>query len=149
MSYNGTCLCGDVKFNFEYDPMMQFQCHCNICQKVFGTTLNGLVIPEDELTCEGEISKFTISGGSGNDLNYHYCPRCSVIIYNKPNLFDGLIYLPAGLLADQIQFKPTVELWTENKAEWLAQAKTIKNSFKDNATVERLGELLENLEQRQ
>jgi hypothetical protein len=57
--------------------------------------------------------------------------------------------LPAGLLADQIQFKPTVELWTENKAEWLAQAKTIKNSFKDNATVERLGELLENLEQRQ
>ena len=30
-------------------------------------------------------SKFTISGGSGNDLNYHYCPRCSVIIYNKPN----------------------------------------------------------------
>ena len=67
MSYNGTCLCGDVKFSFEYDPMMHFQCHCTICQKVFGTTLNGLVIPEDELTCEGEISKYTITGGSGND----------------------------------------------------------------------------------
>ncbi len=60
-----------------------------------------------------------------------------------------MIYLPAGLLSDQIPFAPTVELWTDNKAKWLEQAKTIKASFPDNATVERLQELLENLEQRQ
>ena len=149
MAYNGTCLCEDIKFKFEFDPMMHFQCHCTICQKVFGTTLNALAIPEDELAIDGEIIKYTISGGSGDPFHFNFCPRCGVIIFNKPDLLEGMIYLPAGLLADQISFKPTVELWTDDKAEWIMQAKTIKNSFNDNATVQRLVELLENLEQRQ
>ena len=149
MAYNGTCLCEDIKFKFEFDPMMHFQCHCTICQKVFGTSLNALVIPEDELICEGEIKSYSIKGGSGNAFHFNYCPKCSVVIYNRPEILDGLIYLPAGILADQINFKPTVELWTDDKAEWLMQAKTIKASFVDNGTVDRIGELLENLDQRQ
>jgi hypothetical protein len=60
-----------------------------------------------------------------------------------------MIYLPAGLLADQIEFSPTVELWTKSKAKWLPRAGSIKASFEDNATVERLVELLENLDQRE
>ena len=149
MSYSGSCLCGEVKFKFEFDPMMQFQCHCTMCQKVFGTSLNALAMPEDELSCDGELQRHSIEGGSGSGLHYNYCPKCSVIIYNKPDLLDGMVYLPAGLLADQIKFAPTVELWTSDKADWLEQAKSIKASFKDNATVERLQELLENLDQRQ
>ena len=117
--------------------------------KVFGTSLNALVIPEDELTREGEIKSYSIKGGSGNPLHINYCPICSIVIYNKPEVLDGLIYLPAGLLADQISFKPTVELWTDDKAEWLQKAKTIKASFVDNGNVDRIGELLENLDQRQ
>ena len=55
MAYSGSCLCENVKFSFEFDPMMQFQCHCTTCQKVFGTTLNALAMPEAELIHEGEM----------------------------------------------------------------------------------------------
>ena len=149
MAYSGSCLCGNVKFSFEFDPMMQFQCHCTTCQKVFGTSLNALAMPEAELSHNGEMLRYTITGGSGSALHYNYCPKCSVIIYNKPDLLEGLIYLPAGLLAGQIEFKPTVELWTDDKANWLHKADSIKASFIDNGTVERLSQLLENLEQRE
>ena len=149
MSYSGSCLCGEVTFKFEFDPMMQFQCHCTSCQKVFGTSLSALAMPEDELVCEGELQRYSVAGGSGSGLHYNYCPQCSVIVYNKPDLLDGMVYLPAGLLSDQIKFTPTVELWTSDKADWLEQAKSIKASFEDNGTVERLQELLENLDQRQ
>ena len=149
MKYTGNCLCGNVKFQFPYDPMMQFQCHCTVCQKVFGTSLNAIALPEDELSYEGELKVFSVSGGSGKELHYYFCPQCSIIIYNKPDVLDGMIYLPAGLLADQIEFSPTVELWTKSKAKWLPRAGSIKASFEDNATVERLVELLENLDQRE
>jgi|TARA_B100000959_G_scaffold284154_1_gene354995 hypothetical protein len=129
--------------------MMQFQCHCTVCQKVFGTSLNAIALPEDELSHEGELDVFSISGGSGKKLHYYFCPQCSIIVYNKPDVLDGMIYLPAGLLADQIEFSPTVELWTKSKAKWLPQAGSIKASFEDNGTVERLVELLENLDQRE
>ncbi|MDP7624985.1 MAG: GFA family protein [Rhodospirillales bacterium] len=149
MKYTGNCLCGNVTFQFPYDPMMQFQCHCTVCQKVFGTSLNAIALPEDELSHEGELDVFSISGGSGKKLHYYFCPQCSIIVYNKPDVLDGMIYLPAGLLADQIEFSPTVELWTKSKAKWLPQAGSIKASFEDNGTVERLVELLENLDQRE
>ena len=59
-----------------------------------------------------------------------------------------MIYIPAGVLYDQIEFNPTVELWSGNRPKWMSKAKTIIESFQDNGTVERITELLENLDQR-
>ncbi len=64
MKYSGNCLCGEVSFKFPYDPMMQFKCHCNVCQKVFGNTLHALAMPQDELEISGSLSNYYITGGS-------------------------------------------------------------------------------------
>ena len=148
MAYSGGCLCGAVEFSFPYDPMMQFKCHCKVCQRVFGNSLHALAIPEDELTISGDLSKHTVTGGSGNDLHYNFCPKCGTYIFNKPDLLDPMVYLPAGLLDGQIKFTPTVELWTENRASDIQETPSTKAAFKDNGTVERLTALLENLDQR-
>ena len=68
--------------------------------------------------------------------------------WNKPEVLGGMVYLPAGLLAGQIEFRPTVELWSGGRPKWMTKASTIKESFPDNGTVERIQELLENLDQR-
>ena len=69
-------------------------------------------------------------------------------IWNKPEVLGGMVYLPAGLLNGQIEFRPTVELWSAGRPAWMMQASTIIESFSDNGTVERIQELLENLDQR-
>ena len=69
-------------------------------------------------------------------------------IYNKPDLLERMAYIPAGLLGEQIEFKPTVELWSGNRPNWMQKAASIIESFSDNGTLERLQELLENLDQR-
>ena len=148
MAYAGTCLCGDVSFSFQFDPMMQFQCHCSVCQRKFGSSLNALAMPEDELTVEGPVRVFTTKGGSGQEMHYGNCAVCGTSIWNKPEVLGGMLYLPAGLLAGQIEFKPTVELWSGGRPSFMAQAPTIKASFTDNGTVERIQELLESLDQR-
>ena len=81
-------------------------------------------------------------------MHYFHCPDCRVLIYNKPELLEGMAYIPAGLLDGQIEFKPTVELWAANRPNWMSKASSIIESFQDNGTLERLQELLENLEQR-
>ena len=98
MKYKGKCLCGAVTFQFPYDPMMQFKCHCNVCQKVFGNSLHAIAMPQDELEVSGSLSNYFITGGSGNKLHYNFCPTCGTFIYNKPDLLDPMIYVPAGLL---------------------------------------------------
>ena len=148
MSYSGTCNCDNLRFRFESDPMMQFQCHCTTCQRVFGTSLCALAMPGEELIVEGELTRYTVKGGSGLDMHYNFCAKCGVIIYNEPEVLGGMVYIPAGLLDGQIEFKPTLELWTPHRPPWMTQAPSIIESVKDNGTVERIQELLENLDQR-
>ena len=149
MAFSGSCLCEEIKFKFELDPMLHFQCHCKTCHRVFGTSLNALAMPEHEIEVEGNLSVHTIVGGSGSDMHYYFCPKCSVIIYNKPELLGGIAYVMAGAVSGQIDFKPTMELWCNNRASWMARAPSIIESFEDNGTVERIEGLLENLDQRE
>ena len=149
MKYKGKCLCGAVTFQFPYDPMMQFKCHCNVCQKVFGNSLHAIAMPQDELEVSGSLSSYFITGGSGNKLHYNFCPTCGTFIYNKPDLLDPMIYVPAGLLDGQIEFTPTVELWTAQKPKNIPQALSTKVAFEDNGTTDRLMEMLENFDQRE
>ena len=149
MKYSGNCLCGAVSFKFPSDPMMQFKCHCNVCQKVFGNSLHALAMPQDELEISGTLSHYFITGGSGNKLHYNFCPTCGTFIYNKPDLLDPMIYVPAGLLDGQIEFTPTVELWTSQKPKNISQASSTKAAFEDNGTTDRLMEMLENFDQRE
>ena len=87
MAYSGKCACGNVKFNFEHDPMMHFMCHCTDCQVMFNGSFEGYAISRDELSIEGDLSTYTYTGGS--ELSFHvnflwdvqhqdiYSTRCS------------------------------------------------------------------------
>ena len=59
-----------------------------------------------------------------------------------------MVYVPAGLLTPDYDFKPKVELWTDGRPQWMSQAPTIVESFPDNGTIERIQLILGNLDQR-
>ena len=148
MAYSGKCACGDITFKFELGPMMHFMCHCADCQVMFNGSFEGYAISKDELSIQGDLSKFTYSGGSGLSLHVNFCSKCSTKIYTQPEILEGMIYVPAGLLRDQIEFKPKVEIWAGSRPSWTSKPESLAESFDDNGTVERISTLLENLDQR-
>ena len=128
--------------------MMHFMCHCTDCQVMFNGSFEGYAISKDELSIQGDLSKFTYSGGSGLSLNVNFCSKCSTKIYTQPEILEGMIYVPAGLLRDQIEFKPKVEIWAGSRPSWTSKPESLAESFDDNGTIERISTLLENLDQR-
>ena len=64
------------------------------------------------------------------------------------DILEGMIYVPAGLLRDQIEFKPKVEIWAGSRPSWTNRPDCLVESFDDNGTIERISTLLENLDQR-
>ena len=127
--------------------MMQFKCHCNVCQKVFGNSLHALAMPQDELEISGTLSHYFVTGGSGNKLHYNFCPNCGTFTYNKPDLLEPMIYVPARLPDGQIEFTLKVELWTSQKTKNISQSSSINVAFEDNGTTDCLMEMLENFDQ--
>ena len=69
-------------------------------------------------------------------------------IYTKPDILEGMIYVPAGLLRDQIEFKPKVEIWAGSRPSWTSRPESLVESYDENGTIERISSLLENLDQR-
>ena len=148
MSYSGKCACGNITFTFEHDPMMHFMCHCTDCQVMFNGSFEGYAISKEELIVQGDLSTFSYSGGRGLSLHVNFCVKCSTKIYTQPDILQGMIYVPAGLLRDQIEFKPKVEIWAGSRPSWTNQPECLGESFDDNGTIERISTLRENLDQR-
>ena len=148
MAYSGKCACGKVNFTFEHDPMMHFMCHCTDCQVMFNGSFEGYAISRDELSVEGELSTYTYAGGSELSLHVNFCGMCSTKIFTQPDVLEGMIYVPAGLLRDQIEFKPKVEIWAGTRPSWTNKPECLVESYTENGTIERISSLLENLEQR-
>ena len=148
MSITETCQCGSVEFSLQNDPMMHFVCHCSDCQKLYGNSFFGYAYSTEDISVTGEVKTYSYEGGSGNQLHIVFCPECGSKLYSQPDLIEGMIYIPAGMLKERYEFSPRVELWTYNKASCLAPVVASGESYEHNGTLERIGELLENLDQR-
>ena len=148
MAYQAKCFCGNIHVKIPYDPMMHFRCHCSDCQVLWGGSFSGLAFTEDELEIKGDITTHTYYGGSGLSLHLNFCSHCSTKIYSKPDILNGMVYVPAGLLHDQIDFMPKVEIWAKSKPKWMVGTDSILQAYEENGTIERITSILENLDQR-
>ena len=148
MTIKETCQCGSVEFTLENDPMMHFVCHCSDCQKLHGNSFFGYAYSTEDISVTGEVRKYSYEGGSGNLLHIVSCSNCGSTLYTQPDLIEPMIYVPAGMLREHYEFSPRVELWASNKASCLTPIVASGESYEHNGTLERIGELLEHLDQR-
>lgn len=53
----GGCMCGEVRFEINNEPMAAVLCHCKDCQKLSGSAFSsGLCFPKDSLHFKKIIS---------------------------------------------------------------------------------------------
>ncbi len=148
MAINDTCHCGDLEFTLQNDPMMHFMCHCKDCHKLWNNSFFSYAYAQDDIEITGKTNTYIYDGGSGNKMNILFCPNCATKFYVQPELIEGMIYIPIGLLKEHYEFNPKVEIFAYNKPMCLSNLNVTVESYDHNGTIERIGELLENLEQR-
>ena len=61
----------------------------------------------------------------------NFCSKCSTKIYTQPDILEGMVYILAGLLRDQIEFKPKVEIWAGSRRLWTNGTDCLVESFDD------------------
>lgn len=95
----GSCLCGDVRFEVSGEPKGPSMCHCGQCRKQSGGVWSSAFVPESDLKISGEINWFASSEGAKRGS----CPRCGSFLFWKANNEDtisfalGAIDGPTGL----------------------------------------------------
>ena len=117
----GGCLCGQVRYTADADPMFTGVCHCKDCQKQSGGAFNIVVaVPAASLQMQGSPRSYAKSGDSGKQVVAKFCPNCGTTITSEPELMPGASILRAGTLDDTSWLKPTMEIYCDSKQDWVA-----------------------------
>ena len=65
--YSGQCLCGEINYSVDIEPVFTGNCHCNDCQRSSGSAfIPVMIFPEKDVAVSGEVKYFESLAGSGN-----------------------------------------------------------------------------------
>jgi hypothetical protein len=107
-SFDGGCLCGDLRIVATGQPYRVGACHCLDCRKHHGALFHASAIfPQHAVTVRGEAREFA---------GRHFCPRCGSSVFGRSG---DEVEVNLGALDDIDQFRPTYELWTIRREAWL------------------------------
>jgi hypothetical protein len=117
----GGCLCGAVRYEIARDPVLTAICHCTHCQKQSGSMFStNLGVPAADYVQSGTTKVFHDKGDSGQGLERHFCPNCGSPIASIAEAFPGMVLIKAGTLDSLAGLTPTMELYTDRAAGFVA-----------------------------
>ena len=102
-----------------------------------------------ELEINGHTHEFITPGGSGLPVHYFSCANCATRVYITPEFLDGFQLIPLETSDDSLQFEQKMEIFTNYKVTWICDNGCLKESFEESAVIERIGAMMENLDQRE
>jgi hypothetical protein len=119
----GSCLCGEIAYQYV-GPVKVFQyCHCSRCRKFTGSAYasNIIVDPEQFTWLRGEesVGRFDLPGAK--HFATSFCKECGSSL---PWLTQSgkAIVIPAGTLDDDPKEQPIHNIYFRNKASWYKEA---------------------------
>lgn len=115
----GSCLCGEVTYQFSA-PVKVFQyCHCSRCQKITGSAHASNIIIDPEnfewLSGEEQVGRYELP--AAKYFASSFCKKCGSSLPWKTQ--GGTAYIiPAGTLDDDPQVRPVHNIYYADKACW-------------------------------
>ena len=125
MTITGRCLCGNVTYRAESDPVVTILCHCDDCQRHSGAAFStNVIVPSADFTIEGSAMKThgTVSGDGGHDRGRVFCGECGSTLITTMADMDNLVVIKAGTLDDRSWVSPQMEIWTDSAQAWVHAA---------------------------
>ena len=119
----GGCVCGAVRYECSAKPALIFNCHCEDCQHFSGAPCTtAVIVSEDDLVVEGELTEFTNVGDNGGVVHRYFCPKCGTPVIVKPEVFSGMKALKASSLDDSSWVRPQMDIFLKSKQPWIELA---------------------------
>lgn len=117
----GRCLCGNVTYSVDAEPVVQAACHCTDCQRQSGSPFSVVVaVPRPALQVEGDslASYATIGSDHGGETTRSFCSNCGSPLFSVAAVMPDVAFVKAGSLDDSSWVEPAVEAWTQSAQPW-------------------------------
>lgn len=116
----GGCLCGEVRYRIQGEPLASGTCQCRSCRKASGSA----IVPWLHLDAArlafvaGTPVAFTSSPG----VTRTFCGRCGTPLTYRTTQYRSTIDVTTASLDDPELFPPIAHVWTSHRLGWLKLA---------------------------
>ncbi|TRX97280.1 hypothetical protein FHL15_002074 [Xylaria flabelliformis] len=115
MATTGSCMCGDIRYQFTGEPAVTALCHCVDCQKWTGSAFtSNAVVPR---------TAFSVTQGASGKINKHFfCSNCGSSLYTELEVMPDMTCVKAGGLdggAANLGNKIGVEFYVKDRPQYL------------------------------
>ncbi|WP_180174051.1 GFA family protein [Acinetobacter sp. YH01024] len=117
MSYNGSCLCGDVQFQVLQDIHTIYHCHCSLCRKQSGTGANAASLIHCSAFQWRQGQEQIQSYYKASGFTSYFCSHCRSTLPNTVRNTDW-IWIPLGLLAQSPAISTRLNFCLSSKTAW-------------------------------
>lgn len=116
--YQGSCLCGKIKFTLSADIKDIVYCHCSQCRKAQGSAF--------ATNANVKQDSFNFISGEDNLSAYHYseeqtkffCKSCGSPIMSKNTNNPDTVRIRLGTIESDITERPSAHIFVSSKANW-------------------------------
>ena len=118
--HRGQCLCGQVRFSIDAEPLGARMCWCRDCQRIAsGSATVNVLFAEEAVRYMGELTTIRLTADSGNTVERGFCPVCGAQMYSRTVDPPGLpIRVRAGTLDDPELMAPQAQIWVSSAPSW-------------------------------
>lgn len=116
--YQGSCLCGAVRFRIQGELAPIQVCHCGQCRKAqggpFASNIPVAQSAFELLSGSDRLRAFESSPGKQRV----FCSHCGSPLYSHSEKLPGVLRIRAGTLDGELLARPEVHYYTASKANW-------------------------------
>ncbi|MEX2525983.1 MAG: GFA family protein [Gammaproteobacteria bacterium] len=115
--FQGSCLCGAVKYEFDAAPEYTGHCHCAMCRKAHGAAFGTYaIIPKESFRFTGgldSIAEYCSSPG----IVRTFCRHCgSTLQFIREDRGD--LGVTVGTIDSGPELELNFQVWTSVRADW-------------------------------
>lgn len=117
--YTGQCLCGQIRYAVDVDPLFAGNCHCKDCQRTSGSAfVPAMIFPASKVMIHGEPRYFVSTSDSGNTHSRGFCPNCGSQLFARFSHLPDVLGIKAGTLNETSRYRPMLDFHVASAAEW-------------------------------
>ncbi|HYC53753.1 MAG TPA: GFA family protein [Candidatus Binatia bacterium] len=113
----GGCLCGDVRYRIQGEPIVSTTCQCRTCRKASAAA----IVPW--IHVDGADFSFVagkpIQFESSPPVRRSFCGRCGTPLTYWITSYGPMIDVTTCSLDDPDSFPPVAHVWTSHKLSWV------------------------------
>lgn len=121
MKVQGSCHCGDIRFEAEVDPATVTLCNCTDCQVLSGSAYRVSVpaAASSYRLLSGSPRVYLKTADSGSIRRHAFCPNCGAPIGATADTdAPTSVMLRVGGLAQRADLPPRKQIWCKSTLAW-------------------------------